>query len=70
MRPLFPLGIEYSDSVGTIRLDSEASLARGVDVTLFAGRIPDTEERPRERVVANVVNAFKFAGWKLTVDEK
>jgi hypothetical protein len=43
------VGIDYQDLNGRIRIDSEAMSDSSLEVVVYTGSIPDTEERPRAR---------------------
>jgi hypothetical protein len=58
-------GIEYRDKLGELRIDSEDMNVPGVSEVVFVRRVPDTPERPREEVFANLRRAFDFAGWEI-----
>jgi hypothetical protein len=62
-----PTGLEYLDSAGAIRIDSEVMSGPGWEVVVYLDSIPDTPDRPREVVLERIRRAFDFAGWRMTL---
>ena len=62
-------GIDYQDLNGSIRIDFEAMSDSSLEVVVYTGSIPDTEERPRAQVLDRLRRAFEFAGWRLTLED-
>ena len=69
VRILGPTGIQYKDSHGELRIDSEALAVPGMDVVVFTRSIPDSTFRPRRQVLDNVARAFDYAGWTLELEQ-
>ena len=61
-------GIDYQDSDGRIRIDSEAMSDPWFEVVVYTGSIADTQERPRAQVFDRLRRAFEFAGLRLTLE--
>lgn len=61
--------IDYRDSSGQIRIDSEAMSDPWFEIVVYSGSIPDTPDRPRAQVLDRLRRAFEFAGWRLTLDD-
>jgi hypothetical protein len=40
-----------------------------LEVVVYTGSIPDTEDRPRAQVLDRLRRAFEFAGWRLTLED-
>jgi len=62
-------GITYRDGGGDIHIDSEAMSSPWNEVVVYTRSIPDTPRRPRSEVVSRLGRAFKFLGWRLTLDD-
>jgi hypothetical protein len=57
----------YRDAQGTIRIPGEALVSKPLGFMVSTEETPDTPERPRSEVLANVMRAFEAVGWNLTV---
>jgi hypothetical protein len=62
-------GIEWRDSLGKMRIDSEAMSKPWNEVVVYTGSIPDTTGRPRAHVLERLRRAFDYLGWRLTLDD-
>jgi hypothetical protein len=61
-------GLQYIDTSGELRIDSEAMAGPGIEVVVYVRSIPDSENRPRQQVLDNLARAFEFAGWTLSLE--
>jgi hypothetical protein len=67
VRVLGPTGLEYCDSAGCIRIDSESLPDPWLEVVVNTGSIPDTPERRRALVLERLQRSFASQGWRLTL---
>jgi hypothetical protein len=67
VRIVGPTGIDYSDSDGELRIDSEVMARPSREIVVYTIRIPDTPERPRQLVVDRLDRALDFDGWHLAL---
>jgi hypothetical protein len=69
VRILGPTGLSYSDTAGTLHLDSEAMAGPGMTVVLYAQSVPEDGKESKQSIIDNIARAFAFAGWTLEVQE-
>jgi hypothetical protein len=62
-------GLDYRDSKGKLRIDSEVMAGPEWEVVVYTQSIPDTPERPRSEVLDRLRRAFDFAGWRLILED-
>lgn len=61
------VGIDYQDSLGRLRIDSEVLSGTGLNIVVYVDSIPDVPSRPRRVVVDRLQRAATYAGWTLDV---
>ena len=59
------VGLDYRDSIGELRINSEVMAGPGIEIVVYVNSIPDSPGRPHDLVLDRLRRAAAHAGWTL-----